>query len=61
MRNRGFWLNKFRVNIERDKRVCGELRRLGFRVLTLWECEVEDSVARIVLRVERFAGSSTTP
>ena len=40
-RNREFWLAKFRRNRERDRAVSRQLRRLGFRVLTIWECETE--------------------
>jgi DNA mismatch endonuclease (patch repair protein) len=36
---RAFWEDKFRENVERDRRVKRELRKLGWRVLTVWECE----------------------
>ncbi|MDQ3171168.1 MAG: DNA mismatch endonuclease Vsr [Acidobacteriota bacterium] len=34
-----FWLGKFAGNIARDKRANKALRALGWRVLTVWECE----------------------
>ena len=40
-RNREFWQAKFEQNVQRDRRVCGKLRRYGFTVLTVWECEIE--------------------
>lgn len=50
-RNREFWLEKFCANVARDARVAGELRRRGFRVVTIWECEVGDEqVVRRKLR-----------
>jgi len=38
-RNRAFWEAKFEANRERDRRVAAALRRGGFSVITVWECE----------------------
>ena len=38
--NAAFWQEKFRKNVERDRKKAAELRRLGWRVLTIWECQV---------------------
>jgi len=35
-----FWLNKLEQNSQRDRSVRGELRRLGWRVITVWECNL---------------------
>lgn len=40
-----FWAEKFRKNVERDKRVQGELEEMGWKVAILWECQVADPVA----------------
>ena len=34
-----FWSSKFRSNIERDQRNSTALRKLGWRVVTVWECQ----------------------
>lgn len=34
-----FWNAKFRGNLERDRRHVQALRRLGWRVVTVWECD----------------------
>ena len=34
-----FWNEKFRGNVERDRRNARELRRLGWKVVTVWECQ----------------------
>ncbi len=39
-RNREFWIEKFAANRERDRRKKSQLRALGYRVLTIWECEI---------------------
>jgi len=36
-----FWQKKFDANVERDRRNSRELRRLGWKVVTVWECEAE--------------------
>ena len=35
--NRAFWKKKFAANIARDRRVNRELRKLGWRVMRIWE------------------------
>jgi DNA mismatch endonuclease (patch repair protein) len=45
-----FWSQKFVANRLRDAKQCRELRRMGYRVLIVWECElfnVEDVTARL--------------
>jgi DNA mismatch endonuclease, patch repair protein len=40
--NTEFWQAKRRSNVERDIRNVAHLRKAGWRVLTLWECQVSD-------------------
>ena len=40
--NTDFWEKKFSANVERDKRVKVELKDLGWRVITVWSCELKD-------------------
>lgn len=60
-RNREFWIAKFRANVERDLRVVGELRRLGWRVVIVWECESESRVRSRLRRLTVYlsAGPKT--
>ena len=39
---RDYWLPKFERNVERDREKEEALRRLGWRVVTIWECETRD-------------------
>jgi DNA mismatch endonuclease Vsr len=41
-RNVGFWQEKFTDNRKRDARSVRELRRNGYKVLVIWECQVSD-------------------
>jgi DNA mismatch endonuclease (patch repair protein) len=34
-----FWRKKFESNVKRDRRVKRELRKLGWQVVVVWECE----------------------
>ncbi len=40
--NNGFWREKFAANRKRDARAVRELKQSGYRVATIWECEVDD-------------------
>src|SRR5690606_13635277 len=42
-RNRDFWVAKFVANRVRDARAVRELRRRGYRVLIIWECQTGNS------------------
>lgn len=37
-----FWQKKFQENIERDKQKEKALQFLGWKVIIIWECELED-------------------
>ena len=37
-----FWLNKLESNVIRDIQVKSDLEILGWRVITVWECELRD-------------------
>lgn len=48
-----FWNRKFEQNVKSDGKALHELHELGWRVITLWECELPDAdtVARILSQV----------
>ena len=37
-----YWHQKFEENVARDRRTAGALRKLGWRVLTIWECQLDE-------------------
>lgn len=47
-----FWLPKLTANAERDARNLRALRRLGWSVMTIWECQARDT-ARLARRIRR--------
>lgn len=38
--NAEFWKRKFSENLDRDVRVQRELEKAGWKVVTVWECEI---------------------
>lgn len=51
---RAFWQNKIETNVARDRRVDRGLRRAGWKVLRIWECDLPRAVqARCVTRIRR--------
>lgn len=41
--NPEFWQKKFDDNVRRDKEVLRQLKRAGWRVLVIWECEINET------------------
>ena len=52
-----FWLPKFEKNIARDRLVTRTLRKAGWRVVRVWECQLSSNKAkRTIGRIERALG-----
>ena len=49
--NQEFWKEKFKRNVDRDKREQAELKKLGWNVIVVWECEV-DKIANITSEID---------
>lgn len=56
--NRAYWEAKLDRNVQRDARNRRRLRRLGWRVLTVWECQI--GTQRLHRRIRRFLEASQT-
>ena len=54
--NRAFWKKKFAANKARDRRVNRELRKLGWRVVRIWEHDLARRGAACIRRVRRVLG-----
>ena len=40
--NAAFWQEKFAANVRRDSRVKQKLEEMGWRVLVIWSCELDE-------------------
>lgn len=55
--NSEFWSEKISRNRSRDETQLAELRKLGWKVLTVWECSTNPkALASLQRRLERFLG-----
>lgn len=53
--NSAFWLAKFADNVKRDRLNKRALRRLGWEILVVWECETRSSArADLANKLRRF-------
>ncbi|HUY35253.1 MAG TPA: very short patch repair endonuclease [Pirellulales bacterium] len=48
-----FWREKFASNVRRDRKARRDLRRAGWRVLVVWECQVGNE-ERLSRRIRSF-------
>jgi DNA mismatch endonuclease (patch repair protein) len=51
--NSNFWRSKFENNVARDDRKRKELRRLGWKVLTVWECDLKNRFTTTLNKILR--------
>ena len=56
--NKEYWYKKIDENIERDKKKSRELRKLGWKVFTVWQCQItsaksEKTLKRLVTRIDK--------
>ena len=55
--NRDFWQAKITKNRERDGRAREQVQKLGWKILTVWQCEIKDKAA-LAKRLSRFLESA---
>jgi DNA mismatch endonuclease (patch repair protein) len=44
-----YWIPKIKNNISKDNEVVSKLRKLGWNVFTIWECQLKDNKAEKTL------------
>ncbi len=54
--NQEYWLAKFEKNISKDKKNKTLLRRLGWKAITVWECEIKKP-DKLTQRLVRLIGN----
>ncbi len=55
--NIDFWNNKFSKNIANDKKHARQLRKMGYHVLTIWECRLKKDFNKEMKRVTKLLKS----
>ena len=49
-----FWQQKFERNMERDKKKTKELEDLGWKVVTIWECEIRKNLPSVISSLKKI-------
>ena len=52
--NKVFWRNKFRRNKERDVLKAQRLKKISWKVMTVWECQVRKRINNTVERIQNI-------
>lgn len=54
-----FWIEKFKLNVARDKRNAAALQKAGWRCLTIWGCETKlsENLHKLAERIENCNAS----
>ena len=53
--NASFWENKRTLNKKRDKKICIQLRNIGWHVFIIWECQIRKKTTE--QRILKFLAS----
>ncbi|MFH1036479.1 MAG: very short patch repair endonuclease [Patescibacteria group bacterium] len=53
-----YWLPKIERNIQRDKEVNSRLRKLGWKVLRIWEHQVGKNPGQALRRIKKYLGKN---
>jgi len=59
--NTTFWIEKFKKNRERDSIKASQLESLGWKVLTIWECQIRDDVSACVELIRNEIANKCVP
>jgi len=47
-----FWAAKFQETVQRDQRKREELEKAGWRVITVWECDLKSAPSAVIKDIE---------
>jgi len=50
--NKAFWNNKFERNVSNDRKHQRELKKLGWKVVTVWTCGIDKNPDRVLQKLE---------
>ena len=58
--NKKYWLPKLSRNVQRDREARRDLKRLGWRVFVVWECQLSEAGLRRLVRFIRGGKGNTS-
>ena len=57
--NTEFWRNKFYRNVVRDRSKADQLEQMGWKVITVWECQLKEAPQKIVENILQEIATKT--
>ena len=55
-----FWQNKFENNIRRDKDKIKELKKINWKVITIWECQIKKNLENCLKEIANLTSALPT-
>ncbi len=52
--NKSYWITKIKNNVKRDLANARKLRRLGWHVISVWECQLKKDINKTLTRIEKY-------
>jgi len=50
----GYWEKKIETNIKRDRKVNRELKKMGWRIIRVWEHQIKSGSDKIITKIEKL-------
>lgn len=54
--HRNFWISKFNANKVRDLKKGCKLKRQGWKVIVIWECQINGAIGKTIAKITRAIG-----
>lgn len=51
--NKKYWIPKIKNNIKRDKSNARKLRKKGWHVIIVWECQIKEDIDKYLKKIEK--------
>lgn len=52
--NTAFWTDKFQKNVSRDKKKIYQLQEIGWKTITIWECQIKRDINACVEKIKEL-------
>lgn len=52
--NKLYWKEKLLNNVRRDTKNIKRLKKLGWKTMVFWECEIEKSMVKILTKINKY-------
>lgn len=52
--NHLFWRDKINKSIERDHRNISKLKKMGYNVIIVWECDIKDNPDSVIMKIDKL-------